>query len=109
MQPDPKAAEDFAKLVLVTARTLRRLIQEPIKPRTRAEMLTELNDALHPFDEPDELGLVHAPHCAVNVLTCDAECNCGAWSKAAMARGIPASADPDHTHDNGELPKPLER
>lgn len=118
MTPDPKAAEDFARLVLVTARTLRQLIQEPINPRRRAAMLTDLNDALQPFDaEPDLerhecggcappvytrkrslteiLGVAHASHCAaVSTLDGDRACDCGA-----------EVIDPDHTHDNCELPR----
>lgn len=88
MQPDPKAAEDFAKLVLVTARTLRDLITKPLNPRRRAAMLTSLNDALAPFDAELE---AHEPGgCAPTVYT---------------------QAPLDPRDDNCELPKPprLER
>lgn len=84
MTPDPKAAEDFATLVLVTARTLRRLIQEPINPRRRAAMLTELNDALAPFDDAAEPDLERheCGGCAPPVYTAKLEGDCGEPSES---------------------------
>lgn len=94
MQPDPKAAEDFATLVLVTARTLRKLITKPLNPKTRAAMLTELNGALQPFDW-DDLEAHEAGGCAPPVYA-----------------QRPHPAPPlDLRDDDCELPKPprLER
>lgn len=51
MHANPKAAEDFARLVLVTARTLRALIAQPMRAETRTEQLRELDEALAPFDD----------------------------------------------------------
>lgn len=110
MMPNPKAAEDFATLVLVTARTLRQLIEEPLTPRRRAAMLTSLNDALAPFDDAAEEPLerhesggcappvytaplppIHDPECA-RIVAIDARCDC------SLSRVNPRD-------DNCELPK----
>lgn len=117
MTPDPKAAEDFATLVLVTARAVRHLL-DPMRPKTRGRLLCELEAALAPFDAEDESPAPkslldgaydkftaaraarwreHAPGCPVVTDLCgNAECSCGAWDAAAQI---------NPRDDNCELPK----
>lgn len=70
-----------AVLLLTVARVLREDLREGPGPggRRAKRMLAELDAALAPFaDTPD---LSHRPGCAVLILACDAECDCGAWER----------------------------
>jgi len=102
---DPKAAEDFATLVLVTARTLRRLIDEPINPRRRAAMLRELNDALAPFDAEPALDLDGGPLVFTVTLHPIHDPECGSITGHDSKRCDCSLSRVNPRDDNCELPK----
>lgn len=96
-------------LLLTTARTLRRMIEQPLRQDGRHRMLAELAAALAPFERRashEKMGppRSHDPACAVVFDVCgNAECDCGAWE--AVARMKEQNLRDEHGC-NGELPKP---